>query len=414
MEGAGSGTPRGWYEDAAWYAASTVFAALVWQLADVPLQRSWGRVAVWAYLGAIVVALVLARTSLRNGARLAVAVAVMAGAAVAPLALAAADRGPGDRGATAQSEVLIVEESAASLVHGRDPYAAAFDRGPLGDRPGPTRTHVPYPPGMLVFGAPRAIGGPGPLTDARVWFLLASLTISIPSIRRMRTDPHGRLLVFQVLFVLPTGAMPIATGGHDVPVLSALLASFVLADGGRAIASGLAAGAALAMRQTTVLALPFLAAIQPGRDRARPLAAAIVPAVVLSVPFLLWDAAAFVEDVIRFPLGLGTGRSSARTPTLGSWLLELAPSARPAITAALVGTIVAVTLALAVLRPPRTAAAACLRAAGAFGVAIALAPAARFGYLVYPFSLLAWAAAFRRGDAEVPDAPVTASVSATP
>jgi hypothetical protein len=397
--------------DAACYAASTVFAALVWRLADVPLQRWWGGVAIWTYLGAIVVALVLSRTALRHGARLAVAVAVLAGAAVAPLGLAAADRGPGDRGATTQSEVLIVEEAATSLLDGRDPYATEFDRGPLADRPEPTRTHVPYPPGMLVFGAPRAIAGPGPLTDARVWFLLASLAIAIPSIRRMRTDDDGRLLVFQVLFVLPTGAMPIATGGHDVPVLAALLASFVLADGGAVTSSGLAAGVALAMRQTTVLALPFLSALAPPGRRVAQLAAAFLVALLVTIPFLVWDAGDFLEDVVRFPLGLGSGSSSARTPTLGSLLIDAVPSMSTAITIALVIGIAAIVAALVAIRPPRSAAQACVRAAGAYGAAIVLAPAARFGYLVYPLSLVIWGAAFDRGTAEASDPSVRARAS---
>jgi hypothetical protein len=394
---------RGWYVDAAWYAASTIFAVLVWRLADVPLQRSWGGLAVWSYLGASVVALALSRSSLSHGARIALAVAALLGATLAPLAIAVADRGPGDRGATAQSEVLIVEEAATTLLDGRDPYTQAYDRGPLADRPGPTRTHVAYPPGIFVFGVPKALAGPGPLTDARVWFLAASLAIALPSLRRMRTDGDGRLLVFQVLFVLPTGAMPLATGGHDVPVLAALLASVVLAGGDRATASGLAAGAALAMRQTTILALPFLAAITPPARRPRQVAVALVPALAASVPFLLWDAAAFIEDVVRFPLGLGTGRSSARTPTLGSALLDLVPSARTAVTIALVVSIAVIVVALVAIRSPRTAADACVRMAAAYGAAIALAPAARFGYLIYPLSFLAWAAAFARGsDAERP------------
>jgi hypothetical protein len=333
---------------------------------------------------------------------------------VAPLADAAADRGPGDRGATAQSEVLIVEEGATSLLEGRNPYAAAFDDGPLADRPAPTRTHVPYPPGMLVFGVPKAVAGPGPLTDARVWFLIFSLAIALPSIRRMRTDADGRLLVFQVLFVLPTGAMALATGGHDVPVLAALLASFVVADRGGAAASGLAWGAALAMRQTSILAFPFLSAIVPARRRVAQLAAGLLPALVLSVPFLAWDATAFVEDVVRFPLALGDGPSSAGTPTLGSLLLDAAPSARTAITIVLVAAIAGIAVALVAVRPPHTAAPACLRAAGAYAAAIVLAPAARFGYVVYPISSLVWSAAFGHPDQAASSVRASATASGSP
>jgi hypothetical protein len=404
---------RGWYVDAACYAASTLFALLVWVVADIPLQRRWAEIAIWSYLVAVPTALALARTRPRHGPRLVLAVAVMIGAAVVPLAMAAADRGPDDRGATAQSEVLIVEEAATSLLGGRNPYVEAFDRGPLAGRPEPTRTHVPYPPGMLVFGVPRAVVGPGPLSDARVWFLVASLVIAVPAIRRMRTDDDGRLLVAQTMFVLPTGAMPIATGGHDVPVVALLLASLVLADAGSTTRSGLVAGGALALRQTTLLVLPFLAAIVPSRRRLRHVVVALLPAALLSLPFLAWDAGAFLEDVVRFPLVLGTGPSAARTPTVGSILLDLAPDARVAVTTGLTAAIVWITLALVAIGTPRTAAPACRRAALAYVAAIVLAPAARVGYLLYPISLLVWSFAFARGERER-EAVVTATVRASP
>jgi hypothetical protein len=101
---------------------------------------------------------------------------------------------------------------------------------------------------------------------------------------------------------------------------------------------------------------------------------------------------------VRFPLGLGSGPSPAQTPTLGSALLDLAPQARTEITIGLVIAIVAATVALIAVDPPRTASAACFRAAAAYTTAIALAPAGRFGYLVYPISFLVWAIAFARGE----------------
>ena len=393
--------------DAARYAASAAFAGIVALGAAIPLQRSWGSVAVWAYIGGALLAAALARSHLDR--RLALAIAVMVGATLVPLALAASARSPTDRGATAQSEVLIVEEGATALVRGHDPYAVAYGSGPLASRPEPTRTHVPYPPAMLVFGLPKALAGAGPITDARVWFLLATLGVAIPTIRAMRADPDGRLLTFEVLLVLPTGALLLATGGHDVPVLATLLASIVLADRGRSDAAGAAAGLALAMRQTSVLAVPFILAIVPRERRLRAAAWTALPLLVLSLPFLVWDAGAFVEDTVLFPLGLGTGASSARTPTLGSALLELVPEARTAITIGLVLAIVIAVGALLLVRTPTTAGGASARAAAAFLVAVVLAPAARFGYLVYPISFAVWAFALARGARATGSARATAT-----
>jgi hypothetical protein len=389
----------GWGADAASYAASAVFAWLVATSVDIPLQRAWGRTAAWSYAAGAAVAFVSSHRANRALPRLLLSLAVMAGATLTPLAVAVLDRARD--GSNAQSEVLIVEEGASALLDGSDPYAARFLRGPLASRPMPTKTHVPYPPLMLAFGMPRALSATGAWADARLWFLVASLAISLWAIRAMRTDGNGRLVVFQWLFVLPTGAMLLATGGHDVPVLATLLAGSVLADRRRPDASGAALGAALAMRQTTLLSAPFVVVTLPAGRRLRAVAwaGALVAAAV--VPFLLWDARSFVEDTVLFPLGLGEGRSPARTPTLGSLLLDAAPGARTAITVVLVGAIVAATAALVLLRPPGTAADASARAAAAYAVAIALAPAARAGYLVYPVSMLVWAVAFARDGSAV-------------
>jgi hypothetical protein len=224
-----------------------------------------------------------------------------------------------------------------------------------------------------------------------------SLAVATAAVRAMRASPEDRLRSLQVLFVFPTGALLLATGGHDIPVLAVLLASLVLADHDRADAAGASAGVALAMRQTAVLAVPFILAIVPRGGRLRAVAWAAVPPAVIALPFVVWNPAAFVEDVVLFPLGLGTGRSSAQTPTIGSALLDLLPGARTPITIGLVVAIVASVVFLLVWRPSATAAGAGARAAVAFAVAIALAPAARFGYVVYPISLAVWANALRRG-----------------
>src|SRR5439155_7877666 len=78
----------------------------------------------------------------------------------------------------------------------------------------------------------------------------------------------GRLLAFQVLAVLPTGALAVATGGDDIPVLALLLLSLVLLRDRRPVAAGLAAGAAGALKQTAWVLLPLLILAAP-RGRAR-------------------------------------------------------------------------------------------------------------------------------------------------
>jgi uncharacterized membrane protein len=174
---------------------------------------------------------------------------------------------------------------------------------------------------------------------------------------------------------------------------------FVLAQRGEVKRAGLVGGLALATKQTSLLVLPFVAiAMFAGSARRRFLATAGVVVLGLTLPFAVWDFGAFVEDTVLFPLDAGRGASAAETPTVGSSLLDLFPSQQAAITVILVSVVLGVVALLLFYGEVTSMSQACTRAAGAFLVASALAPAARVGYLVYPANLIAWAIAFRQAD----------------
>ena len=237
------------------------------------------------------------------------------------------------------------------MVRGRDPFAREYLDDPLSDRPLATRIHFPYMPVMLAFGVPRALVGHVPWADARIWFTIFSLSIAIASLRRMPTSTHARVRAFQVLFVLPTGALLLATGGGDIPVLALLLAASVLAERGEMTSAGLVGGLALATKQTSLLVLPFFAlAMSGGQERRRSLMTAGLVGLGLTLPFAVWDFGAFVEDTILFPLDAGHGESAAETPTVGSSLLDLFPSQQATITVVLVSVIIGVVSSSARLR----------------------------------------------------------------
>ena len=397
---------RRWAVDAVLYGTSALFAGVTAAAAAIPLQRSWGRAAAWPYGIAAVIAVIAswstARSSGERGwrdrARAILVLTVFGTTALAPM-IAEATRRTDDPGAHAQSEVILVEEAARATLRGHDPYAADYRDGPLSERPVSTQLHFPYLPAMLAFGVPRALDGPTAWSDARAWFTIVALGFAGFSLLRMRAAPDARIRVFQVLFALPTGALLLATGGVDVPVIAMLLATAVLARSERPIAAGVLGGLALAAKQTTILVLPFIViAIARGLPRRRFVLAAGSVAAALIVPFAVWDLSAFVEDAILFPLNLGQGTSAAATPTLGSLLLDLVPASRTAVTVLLVAVIAVVTGLLLFRGRSPSMAQACARAAGAFLTAIALAPAARVGYLIYPANLIVWAIAFRGSD----------------
>ncbi len=403
--------------DALLYGGAAAFAGITAAAADIPLQRSWGRMAVWPYGVAAVLAVCAAWLHGDEGRqrrrRIWLLVVVFLATAIVPLVAGSVWRSQGDPGDHAQSEVIIVEEAANASLDGHDPYGAEYRDGPLSDRPLATQVHFPYLPGMLVFGLPRALAGHVAWADARVWFAIVALAVAIAALRRMDAAPDAKVRTFQVLFALPTGALLLATGGVDIPVVALLLVTFVLAQRGGSAAAGLSGGLALAMKQTSILVLPFLVfAIPPGPARRRFVMTAGLVAVTLTVPFVLWDWGAFVEDTVLFPLGLGRGASAATTPTIGSVLLDRFPSQQDAITVLLVAVIAVVTGLLLFWGRTVSMSQACMRAAGAFLTAVALAPAARVGYLVYPVNLIVWAIAFRRRDEhvvlEAPGAPPSA------
>ena len=385
--------------DAVLYGCSALFAGLTATTAGIPLQRSWGWVALWPYALAAAIALIASRVSgseqQQQRRRTLLVAVVFAAVAIAPMAMAASRRAGGDPGAHAQSEAIIVEEAATALLEARDPYVAEYRDGPLADRPVATQVHFPYLPGMLAFGIPRALADPAPWTDARVWFTAVALAVAGIGLLRMAASPEDRLRTFQVLFALPTGALLLATGGIDIPVIAMLLGATVLLRNDRSVAAGVMGGLALAAKQTSILVLPFLVLALPGGTRRRFVITVGSVGAAFIVPFALWDVEAFVEDAILFPLGLGQGESAAATPTLGSLLVDLFPSARTAVTGLLVATIVIIGASLLFRGGGQSLSQACARAGGAFFAAIALAPAARVGYLVYPVNLIVWAIAFR-------------------
>lgn len=390
--------------DAALYGGSALWAIGVALWASIPLYREWGRIALAPYAIGAAMALVLAR---RPGARArtGLAVAVFAGAAVLPLALEVAWRAETDPGLHAQSEAIVTEEAAGALVAGYDPYAATYEGGALAARPLGTRSHFPYLPAMLVFGLPRALDGASPAADARVGFAAATVALTLVSIRLWPGPGEGSLRVAQVLAVLPTGALPMATGGDDLPVLGLMVLSLVLVQRRRAGWAGIAAGVAAGMKQTAWPLVPFLllATWKSGGRQGRSMLVSFGSAAsALVVPFLAWSPGAFLEDVVLYPLGLGEQATPAGSTTVGTLLIRAFPGDRDLVSILLLLAVAGMAAYLLVRRPAETAGRAAAHAGVVMGIALLLAPAARFGYVIYPVNLLVWAGLLRRAGVAEP------------
>ena len=422
--------------DALLYGGSAAFALLVLSSSSMLRNTTWAEFAWPAYAAGALAALLLATVAGRLGrrriakARLLLALGVLAGAAAVPLAFEVqwrAEPGHAPAGSLhpyAASEVVVTEGAAEALVRGRDPYSEHFTSGELAGRLPSTSEHFPYLPGMAVFGLPRALLPNSPWTDARIFFALATALVAAAALARWRAPPERRVRALQVLVVLPTGALALVGGGHDMPVLALLLLALVLLERRRHAASAGAIAAAALLKLTAWPLLFAFAVTDMSRDQV-PRHGRVGSPMVLAVGFVALGVvlavaagpADFADDVLLFPTGLTSLPSPAASTTLGSMLLGAAGgptlnATRVALTLALFAiAILGATAVLAMLAvrsagPARATAAASAAAVILLGL-IMLSPVARTGYLVYPIDLLAWAFLLRPPQATPAALPLT-------
>jgi hypothetical protein len=381
------------------YGGSALVAVATALYDSIPLLAEWGRRSAVPYvlgaLGASVLAIGWFRvpTHVRTFARGAILGAVFVGVVLVPLRLniAARQRGPEPH---AQSETLITEEAAAALLRGENPYAVSYEDGPLRQWPTENWIHLPYLPAIVMFGLPHALGAEAPLTDARVIFLTVAAAVMVLALSLSKAPADHLVTAAMVLLVLPTGARYIVGGGDDSSVLALMLLALVFHARSQPIAAGVTLGVAAAIKQTAWPLIPLLlvTAWKSGVPRTAGKTFAGIGASLLPVvlPFLIWDPAAFVEDTVLYPLGLTEERTLAGAPTIGRLLRSAFPSARGAILVVMAASVLVVGAVL-LFRPSSTdAAGAAERTAIVFALAVLLATAGRFGYLIYPLNMLVW------------------------
>lgn len=393
-------------QDAALYLLSTLFCAITAGVALSYDYRQWGLMAAIAYgLGGLVCLLGWWRWRegrlgdaavrlLRRG----VVVFLLLGAVLVPLVLELSWRAQGTPGQHAQPEVAVIERAGDRAAAGQDPYLAHPNEvgvPPTSDRRSVDATaFFPYLPGMVPFGMLNAAPVPTPLRDARVVLAGFTLVVGVGALVASGAPIGQQGRALQFLIVLPTGALPLVTGGDDLPVLALLLVALVLAQRHRPVAAGLVMGFAATLKFTSWPLLVLLAfAARDANGRRAPwrylssVALVAVPVVTLGV---LASPAAFVENVIRFPLGLTKVRSPAASPLLGQVLVHSFGHHKLALAVALVALGAVIVLVALIRHPPATPAAAVRFGAFVMLLATVLAPATRFGYLIYPANFLVW------------------------
>jgi hypothetical protein len=398
-------------QDALLYIVAAGFAFLTSAFATSSDYRSWGWFAGIVYVVAAGAALLSERVIGRSelgGERLAakifaarkiIVALVVCGAVFAPLAAEVGWRAEGASGAHAQPEVPVIERAGDRVAAGHSPYLAnptQVGSGASSDSKNiDAESYFPYLPGMAAFGLTNALALPVALTDARLVFVAFTIAIAALALRLAGSSNGRRLRVLQFLIALPLGALPLVTGGDDLPVIALVLLGLVLAARRSPILAGLALGCAATLKFTAwpILLLMALASRDRSGRRApgRYLAAAMLIVVPVTAIGFIPSPRAFVESVIKFPLGLTGIRSPAASPLLGQMITNLLPSERKPITVALLAVGLAIVIVVGMLRTPRTTAQVAGFTAFALLLATVLAPATRFGYLIYPADLAVFA-----------------------
>jgi len=416
----------GLQRDAILYLLAAVFALVNAFVAESADYREWGAIALGGYLCAAIASVVVlvrrrhldrdatksaersqpgeqsrARAATRQDGGAAgwtILALVIVATVIVPLMLEVIWRAEAAPGAHAQPEVAVIERAGDRLAHHKDPYPRhprTVGIAPSSDaRDVDNNSFFPYLPGMVPFGMINAISGPPELTDARVPLTGFTFLVTAVALLLAAAPLERKRLSLQVLIALPTGALPIVTGGDDLPVLALMLLALVLAQRHRVVLSGLVAGIAATLKFTAwpvVFLLVFATSDRRGRRSplAYALAVAIIAVPVLGIGFAL-DPSAFILNTIRFPLGLTRVVSPAGSPLPGEILVRLFPHAKKELTAGLVAVgVAAVTIGFIRYRPTTPSGVAYFSGL-ALLLALLLAPATRFGYLIYPANLLAW------------------------
>jgi hypothetical protein len=373
------------------FAVSAIWAILVAVFSSDHVHQLWGEMAAVGYGVALVIVLVLrhART-----ADIALGLSFVGGL-IAPLGWMAAHSDAATGKGLLQPEVWVVARSGISLLHLGTPYTGAAVLAGTQD----PNAYNPYLPVMALFGLPRAFFDLGLLTDPRVWFGVVFLVIFWLALREGGARDPGRWAV--LVAASPVIAFELAVGGTDVPMVAFLCLGFAYLWARKPVLAGLALGIGASMKATAwpaLLVAVALLAVREGKRTVGSFALTALGVVAVCVgPFVIGHPKALVENTIKFPLGLASVQSAARSPLPGYLIASTWHHTGHTIVVALLALAGLAVAAILVFKPPRSVSRAVMLLAVAMTLMFVLAPSTRFGYFIYPAALAIWLLAARAG-----------------
>ncbi|MEI6700295.1 MAG: glycosyltransferase family 87 protein [Actinomycetota bacterium] len=389
--------------DVVLYALSACFALVIAYTSTLALYREWGAMAAPGYLLAMVLSVVVFKNRHRLGVRPLFTIRsllcglVLFGTLIVPLGIEVAWRTTTPNPYLhVQPEVTGIERAGQAFAQNKDPYRVVVRDGHVRSEPGiqTFEEFFPYLPLMAAFGYVSSTTAPDPVTDARLTFLLVTLVVLIAAGCLAPMSKNRRLRVAQCLLVLPMGALPLVTGGDDLPVVALLFLGLVLTAREMDLPAGLISGIAAAMKFTAwpiaLLAICFIGLRKSGREKWAMLAGFLAVLIPVVVPYAVLNPTAFIQNVVLFPLGLSGVPSPAASPLFGHLVVSLLPSFHRTYV-----VLIAVLGCVIFFRrlwnnPPRTSSAVATLAGWCALFAVVVAPSTRIGYVIYPISFFIW------------------------
>ena len=255
--------------------------------------------------------------------RLLIVYFVVATAAVLPTGLNIIQRRLDGPATHAHDGLIQTEIAIGYLLESKNPYTEDYDNTPMADFPGrePPLTEAPlyhnaYLPFLFLSAIPVYQLSQATLGwyDQRFVYLLAyfGVLLLLPQLAARPRDKLAVTVAFGLNFLF---TLYLADGRNDVMILLGLMLATVLLARRKVAASGVVLGLTMATKHQAWFFLPFyLLYLLPGRParadikrllgQTWPMAVAVI-AVIL--PFLIWDAVAFIDDTVLYVSGSGTG-----------------------------------------------------------------------------------------------------------
>jgi hypothetical protein len=197
---------------------------------------------------------------------------------------------------------LTLHVAAQALFHGNDPYLVRFpniylhpyDGADNIDAHGMLKVGFAYPPLVAIFGIPGVLFG-----DVR-WSHVLAMTAAAAAIAFARKSQIAIGAV--AMFTLMPLTVYFLAGGWSEPLSIVLLCGTVWAAvRGASKTTGLFAGLLIASKQYFIVIVPLLWLLAPDRrGRWQVIATAILGAVVVTLPLMMWHPAQSFDSVISF------------------------------------------------------------------------------------------------------------------